>query len=80
MYVRADELYCLLKLMWISEKPTDFLSVETQHVYSQADDAVVLVPPTHSHLLVPHGLWTTGVHDSLFDTQMHFDISITVFW
>lgn len=91
MYVRADELYCLLNLdFWKANRFPFCLKLcgpwshfwKKQHVCSQADDAVVLVPPTHSDLLMPHGLWATGVHDSLLDThaQIHFDMSITVFW
>ena len=32
--------------------------------FSQADDAVVLVPPTHSDLPMPHRLWATGSYTS----------------
>ena len=44
MYVRADELYCLLKLMWISEKPTDFLSVETLTLKSLLEETTCFQP------------------------------------
>ena len=90
MYVRADELYCLLKLMWISEKPTDLLSVETWTLQSLLEETTCLQPgrwcccvgSTHTQWPA-YAPWALGYRRTWFlDThaQIHFDTSMTVFW